>query len=135
MPELQYVFEASQSHSTGLEGHQRFKTGRSGSPDDATTIMPEELAEAETLWIISAQQQFNNEENFQYQWRKLGPFKDVNEIWQCGGRLSNADMPYDVKHPILFPRTHPLTTLIVREAHERVFHNGVKETLSETRRK
>ena len=118
-----------------LKAVKRFKTGKSGSSDDTTTITPAELAEAETLWIISVQQQFNNEKNFQYQRRKLGLFKDVSGIWRCGGRLSNADMPYVVKRPILLPRTHPLTTLIVKEAHERVFHNGVKETLTETRRK
>ena len=41
-------------------------------------------------------------------------------------------MSYSVKHPILLPRAHPLTELIVREAHDRVFYNGVKETLTES---
>ena len=44
-------------------------------------------------------------------------------------------MPYAVKYPILLPRSHHLTSLIVKQAHERVFHNGVKETLAETRSK
>ena len=39
------------------------------------------------------------------------------------------------KHPVLLPRYHPLTTLVVREAHEHVHHNGVKKTLTETRKK
>lgn len=118
-----------------LKAVKRFKTGRSTSSDGTNTITPEELAEAETLWIISAQHQFNNEKNFQQQRRKLGLFKDSRGIWRCGGRLSNSDMPYAVKHPILLPRTHPLTALIIQEAHNRVFHNGVKETLTEARRK
>jgi hypothetical protein len=42
-----------------------------------------------------------------------------------------VDVSYSVKHPILLPRSYPLTELIVREAHEHVFHNGVKETLTE----
>ena len=33
------------------------------------------------------------------------------------------------------PKSHPLTSLVVKQAHERVFHNGVKETLAETRSK
>lgn len=45
------------------------------------------------------------------------------------------EVPYSVKHPILLPRTHALTGLIVRDAHDCVFHNGVKETLTEIRRK
>ena len=42
-------------------------------------------------------------------------------------------MPYGAKHPILLPRQHYLTTLVVRQAHSRVLHNGVKETLTEVR--
>lgn len=42
-------------------------------------------------------------------------------------------MPPSTKHPFLLPRDHHLTSLIVRRAHERVFHNGTKETLTEVR--
>ena len=45
------------------------------------------------------------------------------------------EAPFASKHPVLLPQNHPLTTLVVREAHGRVHHNGVKETLTETRRK
>ena len=44
-----------------------------------------------------------------------------------------TQIPYAAKYPILLPRSHPLTGLIVKQAHERVFYNGVKETLAETR--
>ena len=37
--------------------------------------------------------------------------------------------------PILLLRDHPLTELLVLKAHARVFHNGVKETLTEVRAK
>ena len=46
-----------------------------------------------------------------------------------GGRLSNAGLPYAAKHPLLLYKKCPFTALIVRHAHERVLHNGVKETL------
>jgi len=62
-------------------------------------------------------------------------FLDEKGVWRCEGRLSNANLPYAVKNPILLPRDHPLAALIVRESHEHVFHNGVKETLTEIRRK
>ena len=45
------------------------------------------------------------------------------------------EIPYAAKYPILLPRSHPLTSLIVKQAHERVCHNGVKEILAETRAK
>ena len=67
--------------------------------------------------------------------RQFNLFKDEKEVWRCEGRLSNADVSYAVNNPILLPRDHPVTTLIVREAHERVFHNETKETLTEVRRK
>ena len=58
-------------------------------------------------------------------------------IKECGGAGadSNVEVPYTVKNLILLPRSHPLTTLLVQEAHERVFHDGIKETLTEIRRK
>ena len=43
------------------------------------------------------------------------------------------EMLYAVKYPILLLRSHTLTSL--KQAHERIFHNGVKETLAETRSK
>ena len=58
---------------------------------------------------------------------------DEKRVWRCEGRLSNAEVPYAVKKPILLPRGYPLTILLVREAHERVFHDGSKETLTEIR--
>ena len=60
-------------------------------------------------------------------------FLDEEGLWRCGGRLENADVPFHTKHPILVPRNHHLATLIVRQAHTRVLHNGVKDTLNEVR--
>ena len=60
---------------------------------------------------------------------------DEKGVWRCAGRLLNADLPYSVKNPVLLPRNHPLTLLIIREAHERVFHNGAKETITEIQAK
>ena len=65
---------------------------------------------------------------------QFGLFLDGN-IWRCKGRLENAEFPYSARHPALLPNHHPLTVLIIRESHERVMHNGVKETLAEARSK
>ena len=35
------------------------------------------------------------------------------------------------KHPIILPKEYHLTTLIVLKAHDKVYHNGTKETLTE----
>lgn len=51
------------------------------------------------------------------------------------GRLDNADLPYTTRHPALLYKQHHLTFLITQDAHDRVKHNGVKETLIEIRSK
>ena len=69
-------------------------------------------------------------------WREqYGAFKDEEGLWRCGGRNSNAEVPFDVKHPILLTRQHTFTRLVVKRAHERLQHSGVKETLTELRSK
>jgi len=54
----------------------------------------------------------------------LNPFLDQEGIIRVGGRLRNADVPYDQKHPILLPRHHHITTLIIMDIHEKSFHAG-----------
>ena len=56
-------------------------------------------------------------------------------MWCCGGRLANTEVPYATKFSILLPKSHSIATLIVRQAHERVLHNGVKKTLTQMRSK
>ena len=56
-------------------------------------------------------------------------------MWRCGGRLGNAETPYETKYLIILPKSHPITNLIVKQAHERVLHDGVRETLTEIRSK
>ena len=50
-------------------------------------------------------------------------------LYRCQGILGNADLIPSTKHPILLPKKHHLVVLIVKDAHERVTYNGVKETL------
>ena len=59
---------------------------------------------------------------------QFGLFQDAKGIWRCGGHLQHADLPFATRHPIILPRDHHLTTLIVKVAHEQVYHSGTKET-------
>ncbi|XP_046988560.1 uncharacterized protein LOC124594240 [Schistocerca americana] len=43
--------------------------------------------------------------------RDLHPFVDAEGILRVGGRLMNADVPYDERHPIIVPPIHHLTKL------------------------
>ena len=47
--------------------------------------------------------------------------------------MSNSDLPLSAQTAILLDKNHPLTSLIVMDAHRRVMHNGVKEMLTELR--
>jgi len=90
------------------------------------------VQEAELLWMRSAQKTLSDIKTLM---KQFNLFKDDKGVWRCGGRLANTEIPYATKFPILLPKSHPIAALIVRQAHERVLHNGVKETLTEVRSK
>ena len=103
-------------------------------PSDKLTTV--HLAEAELLWVKDAQCSMTRENKFELHRRQFNLLEDDKGVWRCRSRLSNVEVPYAVKNPILLPRGHhPLAILIVRKAHERVFHDGIRETLTEIRRK
>lgn len=116
-----------------LRAIQLFK--RSPSTNHPYELSPTELAGAERLWLIAAQSTLPNDNCFPSWQRQFDLFQDENGLWRCGGRLANANIPYAAKHPLLLPRSHHFTALVVQDAHVRVAHDGVKETLTETRRK
>ena len=51
------------------------------------------------------------------------------------GRLGNSEFQYGTQNPIILSKQYHLALLIIRQAHEKVFHNGVKDTLTEVRAK
>ena len=108
------------------------KTSNSNLP---STLTPQEIATAEKLWIVQAQHDLVLQKDFDSLKRQFGLFLDEKGLWRCSGRLQNADLPFTTKHPILLPRKHPYTSLLVDDAHRRVNHNGVKETLTEVRQR
>ncbi|UYV79875.1 hypothetical protein LAZ67_18000953 [Cordylochernes scorpioides] len=66
---------------------------------------------------------------------KLNPFLDKGGLLRVGGRLNNALLSFDQKHPIILPKAHYITQLIIRHYHERLLHAGVQLTLSAIREK
>ena len=96
-------------------------TCSTGSPRTA------EIKAAEIMWIKEAQRDMDTKQLE----GQLGLFKDEDQVIRCKGRVGNAKLPYVTRFPALLPRHHWLTTLIVRYCHERVLHNGLKETLNE----
>ena len=99
------------------------------------TLSAEELSDAECRWIVDTQRNLERDKSFNSLKSQLNLFPDKDGLWRCGGRLANADLPYSTKYPFLLPQNHPLTPLTINDAHQRVLHNGVRETLTEIRRK
>ena len=63
----------------------------------------------------------------------LSPFLDENQVLRVGGRIRNSSYPSDVIHPILLPKTHPLTRMIIDHYHSSVRHQGRVLTLGAIR--
>ena len=96
-------------------------------------ITPEDLQRATVYWIKKSQFSLQEDEHFQSWEAQFGLYSDEEGLLRCRGRLSNADLPYSTKCPILLNTKHHLTQLIVRQCHLTVKHGGVKETLTELR--
>ena len=90
----------------------------------------DELNEAEKLWIREAQTGLTGDE-------KVRQFSNslafIEGILRCRERLQNSDLEYNAKYPILIPRKHRLTELIVQRCHREVHHGGVRVMLSRLR--
>lgn len=102
-------------------------------------LLPTEISKAETFWIKQAQAQaqaqaFPGGEN-EGSLTQLNPKSDGDRLLRMDGRLRFADeLPYDTRHPILLPKDHPVTKLVIADAHERLGHGaGVEQVLTELR--
>lgn len=85
------------------------------------------------MWVRHMQSTLPDHKDFPTWKQKLGLFKDEDGVWRCGGRMSNSCLTPSAQNPILLDPDHYLTTLFVLEAHQRVLHDGVRETLAELR--
>ena len=55
----------------------------------------------------------------------------ISGVMRVGGRLANAKISFEAKHPAILPRDHHLTRLIIQDCHVcRVGHQGLNATLN-----
>ncbi|XP_076660435.1 uncharacterized protein LOC143363788 [Halictus rubicundus] len=95
-------------------------TGHRGSPSVS------ELISAERVLIRAAHVHY-----FDSDYRSLAQRREINKNSPLGGgRLENAPVPYEQKHPIVIPKSGPLAELIVRREHFRLLHAGGQQTLA-----
>lgn len=65
----------------------------------------------------------------------LTPFIDEDGLMRVGGRLKNALLSYDERHPIILPAASTLTTLVIDSYHKRTLHGEMQQTLGLIRQK
>lgn len=59
----------------------------------------------------------------------LDPYLDDKQLIRVGGRIQNSELEHDRKHPILLPKGHKITELILKSEHERLLHCGAQNLL------
>ena len=107
------------------------RVGKSSTSVTADSVSG--IDQARLYWLRDVQSQLEQNSKFPVWKYQFDLFLDKSQLWRCGGRMANSDLPSSARNPILLDKGHPLTSLIVMDAHRRVMHNGVKETLTELR--
>ncbi|KAM7280956.1 uncharacterized protein ISCGN_005921 [Ixodes scapularis] len=115
---------------------------RNGKPSNGP-LSAEETTVAELYWINNVQNStysdeikcLSKKENIHKQssLAEMSPFLDKDIIIRVGGRLQMLPASDNVKHPIILPSEHYLTTLVVLNAHCKVLHGGARDTLAQLR--
>ena len=85
-------------------------------------LLAEEVIAAQKMWIKCAQYEMVSEAKFDQLKNQLTVVKDKDGIYRCHGRLVNSDLHMDAKQPILLPRQHHLTKLVVDSCCKCVIH-------------
>lgn len=60
---------------------------------------------------------------------------DSKGILRVSGRLKNSDLSYNVKHPIILPKAHSFTTMIINQVHVLNLHANLSVTINTLRQR
>ncbi|KAL7841259.1 hypothetical protein SRHO_G00249500 [Serrasalmus rhombeus] len=129
----------------GLLCHTRNQSKvQRAQPGQSITL--EDILTAEKAIVVFCQKQTYSDEmeklrlatskglNKRSSLQKLDPvLKD--EVLRVGGRLQRSAMPEETKRPMILPKHHHVSTLILRDIHERLGHAGRNHMLSQLRKR
>ena len=93
----------------------------------------EEYEEAEALWIKDIQSEMILDQGYNKRKESLGIFEDKEGYFRCRGRIGKAKIEFGARFPMLLPSNSHFSELVIMNAHDKVYHNGIKETLAELR--
>lgn len=108
------------------------------------TLDSSEVADAKMFWVKFTQKQYFNAEVKKLSKDskvhrgsclfRLTPFLDKKGILRVGGRMRNAPLSENERHPIILPKESTLTQLWISFAHKVNLHGGIQSTLAYIRR-
>ena len=93
-----------------------------------------EIKYAEIEWVKLAQVALKEQAEYKQLERQYGLI-EKNGILRCTGRLGRSDLEADAREPIVLPKKHRLTELVINLCHKAVMHSGVRSTLAQLRSK
>ena len=111
---------------------ESLKRKREGSDLLLDPLSTDELNKAELALIKDAQIDLQQDVAFE-KIRKNLDIRNQDDVLLCHGRLENSDLELGARFPVILPRDHKLTELIVWDCHNRVHHCKVRATLAEVR--
>ena len=94
-----------------------------------------ELSDAQTLWLRKAQLEGFPGKEKDKRLLRFSQLLDKDGLLRVDGRLRLAqDLLYDTRHPVILPKKHPVTRLVIIDAHEKLGHGtGTEHLLTELR--
>ena len=106
-------------------------------------ITSDDVQTATRLWIIDVQNEpFTREKdliskNMQSKGspllKQLRLFVDEHGVIRCAGRIHNSPLDDCAKFPVLLPKKHRLTDLVILDTHRKLLHSGAGLTITEIR--
>jgi hypothetical protein len=100
---------------------------------EVITLDREELINAENAWVEAAQTEIRKQDNFGQLKKTLNIMEDENGMLRCVGRLENSDLSDFARRPLILPREHRFTNLVIEDCHTRVHHSGLRGSLAKLR--
>lgn len=64
---------------------------------------------------------------------RLKPIMKEDEVMRVGGRISLASLTADARNPMIFPNSHHVTMILIRNIHEVNGHCGAEQVLTISR--
>ncbi len=98
--------------------------------ESTSNLSDMDIKRAEVYWIKIAQKKLDESKI-----ENLVPFIDEAGIVRANGRLGKSELfTYEQKHPVILPKNHKVSELIVQQVHKKVFHSGYSRVVAEVRK-